>query len=289
MLPINVNLPLKSVTDRIRSSRAVLWAIETHGHRLVEILGEFFGSLLEEGEAIPFEAQLALFKKKLILIRDRLVSTDRAYRDQKASESLVRGKRDEGAAQVNSDIVGLRQAFSGIYSDAKLAEFGFARRTPQQPAELLEQASHLIVRLDSPELDLSGSSYDDFKLDAPHLARKLVRSVGSLQEADDELAGQERTSEALMLAKDDALAEYNRSFLWIARTVESLCRLAGLDEVAKRVRPSSRRPGVTQRKFDESEDSPSENSKSEDSASEGSPSEDTQSEGKVFEASAKAA
>ncbi len=31
MLPINVNLPLKAVTDRVQSCRAVKWAIETHG------------------------------------------------------------------------------------------------------------------------------------------------------------------------------------------------------------------------------------------------------------------
>ncbi len=268
MFPINLNLPLKAVTDRIRSCRAVLWAIETFGRRLIEILGESYGSLLEEGQAMPFEVQLVLFKKKLSLLCDRLVSTDRAYRDQKASESLVRGRRDKWVEEVNTDVVGLRQAFTGIYSDDKLAEFGFARRTPQLPAELVEQASHLVTRLDAPELDLTGSRYGDYQLDAPHLAAALVRSVGALRQADDELAQEERKTEVLMLAKDAALDEYNTGFLWIARTVESLCHLAGLEEVAKRVRPSSRRPGVTARKFDDSEDSPSEDSPSEDSPSE---------------------
>lgn len=269
MLPINLNLPLKAVVARIRSCRAVLWALETHGRHLSENLGETFSPLLEEGQAMPFEVQIELFKKQLILVRDQLVSTDRAYRDQKAAESLVRGRRDTQAETVNKGVVGLRQAFTGIYSDDKLAAFGFARRTPQQPAELQEQASHLVERLEDPDLDLSGSRFGDFQLDAQQLARELVGSVESLQEADEELAREERKTEALKLAKDDALEQYNKSFLWIARTIESLCRLAGLDEAAKRVRPSSRKPGVTAQRFDESEPPPASNdAESEDSEGE---------------------
>ena len=54
-----------------------------------------------------------------------------------------------------------------------------------------------------------------------------------------------------MLAKDGALEEYNRTFLYIARSVESFLRLAGFDEAARRMRPSSRRPGETVEPFEE--------------------------------------
>ncbi len=253
MLPINVNRPLKTVNDRVQSCRAVLWALATFGDRLVEVLGEAFDLLLEEDQAMPFEVQLELFARKLAEIRDRMVEAARAYRDQKARESIVREQRNQRAARVNSEVVGLRKAFTGIYSDAKLAEFGFARRTPQPPAALLEQASHLITRLSDPQLDLSGSRFGDFQLDAPSLAGELVKSVEKLQQAVDDLVKEERRSEALKLIKDDAIRDHNRWFVWIARTVESLCRAAGLDEVAKRVRPSSRRPGVTAKKFVEPE------------------------------------
>ncbi len=256
MLPINVNLPLKSVTDRVRSCRAVLWAISTYGDRLVEKLGEMFGSLLVEGQLLPFDVTLELFRKKLTRDLDGLVTTDRDYRDQKARESVVRTHKDELVGQVNFEVVGLRQAFTGVYSEEKLAEFGFARRTPQQPGGLLEQATHLVARLGDPELDLTGSRFGDYQLDASKLAEALVKSVGELEPMADELARQERRTEALKLAKDEALEEYNGSFQWIARTVESLCRLAGLDEVAKRVRPSVRRPGVTARQAEDPQDPP---------------------------------
>ena len=258
MLPINVNLPLKAVTDRVQSCRAVLWAIDTHGNRLAGELGGSFDPLLDEGQVTPFETQLELFKKKLTLDLDQVVTNDRAYRDQKAREAISRGWRDEQVESVNSGVIGLRQAFTGIYSEDKLAEFGFARRTPQLPGELQEQASHLVARLADPALDLTGSRFGEFQLDAPVLARELVSSVDTLQAAADDLGREERKTEALKLAKDEALARYNQSFLWIARTVESLCRLAGLDEVAKRVRPSRRRPGVTAQRFEPPADPTSE-------------------------------
>ncbi len=188
---------------------------------------------------------------------ERMVETARAYRDQKAWEAVVRGLRNDKAKKVNSGVVGLRQAFTGIYSDEKLAEFGFARRTPQPPAELLEQSEHLVVRLGDEALDLTGSRFGDFQLDAPFLAKELVGSVGDLRQAEDDLTEQKRRSEALKLAKDEATSEHDRSFPWIAQTVESLCRLAGLDEVAKRVRPARRSPGLTEKRFDEPQDGPS--------------------------------
>lgn len=269
MLPININQPLKTVSDRVQSCKAVLWALRVYGGQLLEILGESFAPLLAAGQAMPFEVQLELFEKKLILIRDRMLETERAYRDQKARESLSRTRRIERAGRVNSAVVGLRKAFAGIYSDQKLAEIGFARRTPQPPGVLLEQASHLVTRLNDPLLDLTGSRFGDFQLDAKNLAKALVSSVDDLEEAVDDLAREERQSEAMKLAKDQAIQEHNRWFVWIARTVESLCRVAGLDEVAKRVRPSSRRPGVTAKKFVEPDDAKAEDD-SQDAKSESS-------------------
>ncbi len=270
MIPLNVNLPLKTVTDRIQSCKTVLGALDAFGDRLVGELCGSFDPLLADGQVTPFETQLELFKKKLTLDLDAVVSSARAYRDQRARETLFRGRRDKQVTEVNSDVVGLRRAFTGIYSEEKLAEFGFARRTPQQPGELVEQATHLVTHLDDPDLDLSGARFDQFKVDVPELARKLVGSVEKLQIAIDEVVREERRAEAMKLAKDEALEKYNRSFLWIARTLESLFQLAGLEEVAKRIRPSSRRAGVTE-KVEQSKDDESTGETEGDASQEASP------------------
>ena len=275
MLPINVNLPLKSVTDRAQSCRAVKWAIDTHGTRLAGDLGDTFHPLLADGQVMPFETQLELFKKKLCLDLDRVVATDRQYRDQKARESISRRHRDDQVDSVTSEVLGLRKALTGILSDDKLAELGFARRTPTRPEVLQEQASHLVERLGDSESDMSGSRYRNLQLDVSDLAQELNVAVEALQTASDDLVREERETEVLKLAKDEALTTYNQSFLWIARTVEALCRLAGLDEVAKRVRPSQRRPGVTAQRFVQPSDS---SEGGDDGKSEGEASTETSSE-----------
>jgi len=259
MLPLNINRPLKAVTDRIQSCRTVVEALDTYGDQLVAVLSESLDPLLEDGQVTPFATQLSLFRKKLPLDRDQLVTTDRSYRDQRARESVVRRRRDDQMAEVNGDVVGLRRAFTGFYSEERLAELGSARRTPQTPVELLEQAAYLVERLGDPELDLSGSRFGDFQLVATAMTKKVSESVEVLAPLIEDVVRAERRSEAKKLAKDEALEAYNTSFVWIARTVESLCQLAGLDEVARRVRPSRRRPGETAKEPEETEgDAPTE-------------------------------
>ncbi len=123
----------------------------------------------------------------------------------------------------------------------------------------------------------------EIRFEASEVSQKLAGSVETLEERIDHTTREERQSEAMKLAKDEALRRYNKSFLWIARTVESLCRLAGLDEVAKRVRPSSRRPGVTARKFVKPEDEQSEGN-AEGGTSEGEGSSESSSEAAASEA-----
>ena len=54
----------------------------------------------------------------------------------------------------------------------------------------------------------------------------------------------------MLVKKVDAVAEYDRIFLRTARMFEDLCRLAGNDALAERVRPSSRSPGRTEQRAD---------------------------------------
>ena len=124
MVPQNVNRPLKTVTARTQSCRTVVWAIDTFGGRLVGELDPSFTPLLGEGEVMPFETQLELFKKKLIHDRDQLVAADRAHRDQRAQEAVVRGRRDAAVKAVNRDVVDLHGALTGVCTEEKLAELG---------------------------------------------------------------------------------------------------------------------------------------------------------------------
>ncbi len=244
MLNKTLNVPSKMVADRVQSTAVVLWAIREHGHAMVDILDGQYCPYLEDGEVMPFEIQLRLFEKALIHRRDDLVEAERELRAQKARENKARRRRDAAVGAANGDVVALRRLYRGAYSDDQLVDVGFARQTPQGPEELYEQAVQLVDGMDDSRLQLSGR-FEDFELNARPLVRQLKTSSRTLQQASSDLRREERISETKLFVKDQALKTHNHAFLWIARTVESLLRLAGLEALAARVRPSARRPGVT--------------------------------------------
>lgn len=61
----------------------------------------------------------------------------------------------------------------------------------------------------------------------------------------------QRTYDKALVHKDKLKKEHGVLFLHTARTFESKCRIAGENELADRVRPSEKRPGLTLRDADE--------------------------------------
>ena len=241
----NVNLPSRSLIDRLASCRVVLWALNTHGPRLTELFDEPQGQPLPEGLTTGFQPVVKTLVDVLTEARDRLTASDRTRRDQEAQVIHYRQLRDEAFKNLSPFVVGLRDTFLGACGLGVVSQLGFARRTPQQPGDLFEQAQHLTARLSDPDLVLPAPRYQGVLLDAPELAVEMQPLVEKLGETLEHVSREERMFDAAKIAKDEALEVYDRNFLWAARTAESLFRLANLPEVAKRVRPSTRRPGLT--------------------------------------------
>ncbi len=157
---------------------------------------------------MPFETELALFKKELIQLRDALLSAERHVRTQRLRETRSRKRRDDVIKGVNAKVAKLRRLFGGVYEDDLLADPGFSRRNARLPEELLEQAAYLVIRMGRKNLRLTGSQHDDFELEAPKFAKELKPWVKKLRLALTALRKQERQTEAAQLAKDEAMEEF---------------------------------------------------------------------------------
>ena len=70
----------------------------------------------------------------------------------------------------------------------------------------------------------------------------------------DQIDATQRDLDAAIIAKDRLKAEHGEVFVYTARDFESKCRLAGMRELAAKVRPSERQPG--RREVEEGENPP---------------------------------
>ncbi len=240
-----VDLPSRMLMQRLASCQVVLWALEAHGPRLVEIFNGPLGRMLPEGLREYIEQHVAQLCKVLGAARDLLTASDRDIRDQKTLTSRYRRERDAAFKALSPYVVGLRDTFRGACGPGVFTEIGFAQRTPEQPAELHELAQHLAARLGEPDLELPSVRFQGVALDPAGVVEEMTPLVDDLGQALDAVTREERRTEAMTIARDEALDAYTRTFLWVAQSAEALFKLADLPAVAKRVRPSSRRPGVT--------------------------------------------
>ncbi len=240
-----VNLPSRMLMQRLVSCRVVLWALLTHGPRLAEIFNGPLGKSLPAGLQEFLEQLVTQLREVLTAARDLLIERDRSLRDQKSLTTHHRRTRDAAFKQLSPAVAGIRDIIRGAYGPQVPEELGFALRTPVQPAELHEQAEHLTTRLDEPSQKLPAVRFNGVAIDPTILVAEMQPLVEQLGQALEDVGREERQTDAMKIAKDEALQAYDRTFSWVAGSAESLFRLASLPEVAKRVRPSTRRSGVT--------------------------------------------
>ncbi|MEM7586874.1 MAG: hypothetical protein AAF560_26020 [Acidobacteriota bacterium] len=255
---------LRMVKDRLRQCEAVENAIRHHGQRVADVVSVRFQTLLPEGREIPDFWQLQLFLLDLLQGRkEQMAAAEQAHVDELADDAEPRGRRDRFLARLGSQMVGMRSAFAGIYRPEDIELLGFPRRIARDPESLLRQADRLIQRLNDPSLVLPVSQFGAAALAPVEMAQALVPDVESLRTALVDVGREVKEAQATLIDRDRAIAEFDAIFLWIARTLESLYRLAGEDGLANRVRPS-----VRQRKA-KSKDEPQASDASGEAPSEG--------------------
>ena len=81
--------------------------------------------------------------------------------------------------------------------------------------------------------------------DATYWTGRLTAAIVPLKGALADVAREERENEATYVAKTRAIEAYDQTFSQVATYVSAMLAIAGEKELARRVRPSSRRPGQT--------------------------------------------
>ncbi len=264
---------LKETYSRKKSSEFVESAVITQGADIGASLAGRLSTSLEEGEEIPdIPLFFTLIGRRMGDFRSVMVDTARAHADELANDDGFREMRDKAMSALTGDYVAIRTTFYQAFGPELALAIGFERNVVRDPAALELQVDRLVTNLSDPELELPEPRFDGVTLSPPALVEVFRPNLGKLREARAALDQEVRKSDVTLVAKKDAVDAYDREFLMLSRCLEASFVLGGEPELAKRVRPSLRRPGRRQ----EVENGEPEGNEPEDGESatvEGSPSE----------------
>lgn len=227
----------KQVTDRQKGANAVLAIFDAQGATLARAACPVLG-----GDMQTFQATLELLQSALKKSRDAMVQADAAHESELADDPSARDARDEAAAKLSEKLVELRSVLTGMYGEAR-ARAVIVGQTPRDPVALERFAGEVAQNLGTlswPEPRFAGAG-----LDAAAVQQDLSGVRETLQGALTQVASEAPEAQETLSKKNQAIEEYDRIFTGVATSLAGLFTLAGEEELAEKVRPSTRRPGQT--------------------------------------------
>jgi hypothetical protein len=233
----------KEVTDRQRDCHFLTTALHNQGPRISNQLLDQVRPHLLEGDVEPTAEpmQVAMARALDANMRDT-VAADEAMFYANARLDELRIERVEATRQVGQGVIMLRRMVRGQYSAPRLHHLGLGTATAKTPSLLLRQADRITAAFNGQELlALLGTPFLEGQVPPQGAAAELSARAERLRAVLDEIDELVRRRDEAYVAKVRHLDAHEQLFVYIARTFEAQCRLAGEAELAERVRRSTSR------------------------------------------------
>jgi hypothetical protein len=240
----------KLVIQQQKITTALQSAADTHAESAAVAVEKLLAPHLQKGEKMPDVALLLKLSGRLLEESTRkLVEADEAHERELADDRAPRERRDAASQAIYSRLVDLRDALSGLYGTSIAEAAGFRERTPKDPVQLARFASQVVGALGS--LKLGSPRIAGAKLNPREALQEIEGQLVVLQGSLKEVAREVREAEQTLATKSQAMAEQQHLASGVANLLAGVFRLAGLDELAERVRPSARRAAEQSKPGDE--------------------------------------
>lgn len=235
----------KQVVDRARASTRVTTTVDANIHELAAGLQARFAPVLLPGETMPDIAFFAALSARLLThAHAQLDAADRAHEAELSDDPAARAERDAAAAELRDTVINLRSAVTAVGGVAALRALGIPNGLPSDTLTLERYAAGFHDALLDPTRVVVSTSRAGLVLDrramAATLGPELTRFQAALRNVTKELAELGLTQ----TAKDKAILANDSTFMGVANVVEGLLTLGNREDLAARVRPSRRRPGM---------------------------------------------
>ncbi|MCP3958042.1 MAG: hypothetical protein GY719_09335 [bacterium] len=181
---------------------------------------------------------------ELSAAKAKMVSANSIHLGRLAEVVGLQQRRDDLKGALYSRFVKVRRLFETLYGSGRgFPVLAVSGRTPRHATGLVAQVRETAGFLAKPRVELPRLDVAGITVDPPATAAQLAAEADELDGALVDLDEALKLAEITRQAKNDAIAAYDDTFLRVARLAESLFHFAGLHELAKRLRPSTRRPG----------------------------------------------
>ncbi|MCP3963545.1 MAG: hypothetical protein GY719_37390 [bacterium] len=231
------------VTDRKRAVSALVAALTAQGATAATALEGRLRDLLEEGETMPDVELLLQLLARLARKAER--DLDEADAERWLAGMTCKQLRRESQQQrqeLYAEAIVVRKALVELYGSAPCRrQFGLAERTPRGAAELATETRRLVDRLDSSTLRLPDPELPGLRPDPAGWVERLRPGLLCLERSLAELEHRRVTAQDEVQRRRRALEACDDTTLRVARAAEALFALAGEDELARRLRPKTRK------------------------------------------------
>ncbi len=206
-------------------------------------LVQVFRPVIPEGESagIPMPDWDGLQESHALILEASATEVrraDQAHRINKVTMTERRRKRRKLVGNLKTRHRDLRSSFSGTYGKEALALVGLDAPPERRFVAVREQQLEILERLRDGELasQLPEPRSGQAPLDLAAIADSMEAEILELEEIMEAIKRMQKRVDAALVAKRETLRRHRRLYLNVARIQESYYRLAGLDELADRIR-----------------------------------------------------
>lgn len=232
----------KQVAARKKSSTFVGAAATSHAEVFQKASEEFLSPHLKKGEKLPDLALVGvLMGRALEASTTAMEKADDAHEMEMADDVAPRDARDQGVQALYGKVVDDAEIILGLYGAKAVKAVGLDGTTPRDPVLLVRYATAASNLLRS--YDFGKSRVKGATLSGKAIAGEIDELIETVQASLNDVAREAREGEVTLVKKRGAMTSFDKVFSRTATMISALLAFGGEDELASRVRPSTRKPG----------------------------------------------